>query len=274
MAVRKEETLMTLSRQYVPAVGARVTLRTWEDYGKVTGKPCNWSCFTVREVRPETDCVTIEHYNAGDTGEFYAAHLSQIKAPIGWQSQYTIYCKPEQVDNALSWFARGIVVRQSHDMSGSMPTAFQPMDNSAAPHWQFPEVTDAVPADECRRVFRVVKVERENVYDVYLVPQTECPYCHGTGKRHVQTIADARKVALSDVLADSELIARLEGYDTQTRLFTCHCIRGGFRTLGRSKRAKLIKEWALQGWDTHYCNYGEHSFWERTRETVVQDWDE
>ena len=263
---------MTLSRQYVPAIGARIRLRTGEDYTKITGKPCNWSWFTVREVRPETDCATIEYYNAGDTGEVYTAHLSQIAPPIGWAPQYTIRAKPEDVDKVLGWFARGIVVRQSHDMGGSMPVAFQPMDNSAAPHWQFPEVTDAVDASECDKVFRVVKIEREDVYDIYLVPDASCKYCHGTGRRHLQTIADVRKVTLTDVLTDSELLARLKGYDQQTNLFACLCIRGGFRLLGRSKRAKLIKEWTLQGWDTHYCNYGEHSFWERTRETIVKDW--
>ena len=111
------------------------------------------------------------------------------------------------------------------------------------------------------------------MYNVYLVPDSACKFCNGTGKRHVQTIADVRKVALADVLADAELIARLEGYDALTGLFTCHCIRGGFRTLGRSKRAKIIREWAKQGWVTEYRNYGEHSFWERTRETIVRDWE-
>ena len=262
------------TRQFVPAVGTRVKLRLWEDYGKVTGKPCNWGWFTVREVREETNCVTLEYYNAGDTGEFYNATLSQIAAPIGWQSRYTIYAKPDQVDKVLGWFARGIVVRQSHDMSGSMPTAFQPMDNSDSPRWQFPEVTDSIPATDCSKVFRVIKIEREDVYNVYLVPENDCKYCHGTGRRHLQTIADVRGTNLASILADSELIGRLEDYSAETGLFTCHCIRGGFSKLGRTRRAKVIKEWAKEGWVTEYRNYGVHGFWERTRETVVKDWED
>ena len=190
---------MTLSRQYVPTIGKRIKLANWEDYAKVTGKSCNWEWFTVREVRPETNCATIERYNAGDTGEFFTAHLSQIAPPIGWKSQYTIRCKPEQVEDVLSWFARGIVVRQSHDMSGPMPTAFQPMDNSEQPHWQFCEVTDAVPAAETRKVFRVAKVETEDIYDVYLVPQTDCKHCAGTGRRTLAELAGIRHESIAEL---------------------------------------------------------------------------
>jgi hypothetical protein len=260
---------MTLSRRYVPAIGKRVTLRTFADYNNLPVSV--WAWLTVRAIDGET--VTVEHYNARDTGEFFTVPLLAIAPPVGWKQRYTIHAQPDKVDTVLSWFDRGIAVRQSHDMSGSMPCAFQPLDNSNSPHWQFPELTDVIPADECGKVFQVVKIERQDVYDVYLVPDSACKFCNGTGKRHVQTIADVRKVPIADVLADTELIARLEGYDALTGLFTCHCIRGGFRTLGRSKRAKVIKEWAAQGWDTHYCNYGEHSFWERTRETIVRDWE-
>ena len=273
---------MTLSRQYIPETGTLVKLATWEDYTKVTGKPCNWSHFTVREVRQETDCVTLEHYNAGNTGEFFTAHLSQIAKPIGWKSQYTIYVKPDKVETVLSWFSRGIVVRQSHDMSGSMPTAFQPMDNSAQPHWQFCEVTDAVPAEDCRKVFRVVKIETEDIYDVYLIPQTDCKHCNGTGRRTLTELGAIRHESIEEMkrkmLIPSEPYRtndrlHLDDYNESDETFACHCIRGGFRTLGRSKRAKLIKEWAKQGWSTQYHNYGEHSYWDRTRETVIQDWE-
>lgn len=265
---------MTLSRQYIPAIGARVRLKTWEDYSKVTGKVCNWSWFTVREVRTETDCATLEGFNAGDTGELFNAHLSQIAPPIGWAPQYTIHAKPEKIDTVLSWFARGIVVRQSHDMSGSMPTAFQPMDNSAQPHWQFCEVTDAVPAAECSKVFRVVKIEREDIYDVYLVPDSACEHCKGSGRDSVVRV-NAYRASKGMEPCDTETVSHLgsrAGWDETSQTFECACVRGGFRTLGRSKRAKLIKEWSLQGWDTHYVNLGEHSYWERTRETIVQDW--
>ena len=272
---------MTLERQYVPAIGARVKLRAWEDYAKVTGKLCNWGWFTVREIRAETDCATIERYNAGDTVEFYTAHLSQIAAPIGWAPRYTIHCEPEEVDKVLGWFARGIVVRQSHNMSGSMPTAFQPMDNSAAPHWQFPEVTDAVPAADCKKVFRVIKAEREDVYDVYLVPQADCAHCHGTGRRTLAKLAEIRKETIEELKRKMAIpfdqyrvndSIHLDDYRPADETFECQCQRGGFRTLGRSKRAKVIKEWAADGWETHYIPYAG-GLWERTRETIVQDWE-
>lgn len=207
---------MTLNRKYVPAIGKRIMLASFHDY--TSRQLPVWSWWTVREYLAN-DTVRCEHYNAGDTGEFQEFPLSIIASPIGWQPRYTIYCKPEQVEQVLSWFARGIVVRQSHNLSGSMPTAFQPMDNATAPHWQFPEVTDAVPADECRKVFRVVKVECEELN-------------HYANPSH------------PDV-----------------------------RAMGRSKRAKLFKEWAKQRWQTEYIPYGG-GFWQRTRETVVQDWQE
>ena len=269
---------MTLSRRYVPAIGLRVTLRTFADYNTL---PCSvWSHLTVRAIDGET--VTVEHYNARDTGEFFTVPLSAIAPPVGWKQRYTIHAQPDKVETVLGWFARGIAVRQSHDMSGSMPTSFQPLDNSNSPHWQFPELTDSVPADECGKVFRVVKVERQDVYNVYLIADQNCPHCNGTGRRTLAELAKIRHESIVELKRKMAIPAEpyrvndslhLDDYSADTETFSCHCIRGGFRTLGRSKRAKLIKEWAAQGWDTHYCNYGEHSFWERTRETIVRDWE-
>jgi hypothetical protein len=270
---------MTLNRQYIPAIGKSIKMRLFSDYTERNVHV--WSWLRVHSVN--SDGVTVQVLNGSEpTGQILNIPLSVIAPPIGWQKRYTIHVKPEQVDTVLSWFARGIVVRQSHDMSGSMPTAFQPMDNSNSPHWQFPETTDAVPAAECRKVFRVVKVETQDVYDVYLVPDQNCSHCKGSGRRTLADLAVIRHESV-DELKRKMLIPvepyrineslHLNGYDAETETFECHCIRGGFRKLGRSKRAKLIKEWAKDGWETRYVPYAG-GFWERTRETVVQDWDE
>lgn len=269
---------MTLSRQYVPAIGESVKMRLFSDY---TSRNVNvWAWLRVHSFN--SDGVTVQVLNGTEpTGEVLTIPLDTIAPPIGWQSQYTIYCKPDKIDAVLSWFARGIVVRQSHDMSGSMPTAFQPMDNSDQPHWQFCEVTDAVPAAECSRVFRVVKIETENIYDVCLVPDKNCSHCHGTGRRTLAELGKIRRESIAELKRKMAIAPEpyrinerlhLDDYSKTDETFACHCIRGGFSKLGRSKRAKLIKEWALQGWSTEYHNHGEHSWWDRTRETVVQDW--
>lgn len=99
-----------------------------------------------------------------------------------------------------------------------MPTAFQPMDNSNSPHWQYPEMTDAIPAEMCGQVFRVIKVETEEI-NRYVNPS-----------------------------------------------------HPDMRAMGRSKRAKLIKQWELEGWSTRYVPYAG-GFWERQRETIVRDWE-
>jgi hypothetical protein len=264
---------MTLTRQYIPAIGKSIKMRQFSDY--TTRGIHVWAWMRVHSVN--SDGVTVQVLNGSEpTGQIVNIPFSAIAPPIGWHPRYTIYVKPEQVETVLGWFARGIVVRQSHDMSGSMPTAFQPMDNSNSPHWQYPELTDSVPAAECRKVFRVVKIERQDIYDVYLVPDTNCSHCHGTGRDSVARVNAYRAekgMSPCDVETVSHLGSR-QGWDADTQTFECMCVRGGFRTLGRSKRAKLIKEWAADGWETHYVKIGVHSYWERTRETVVQDWEE
>lgn len=41
--------------------------------------------------------------------------------------------------------------------------------------------------------------------------------------------------------------------------------------MGRSKRAKLFKQWESEGWSIKYWPYAG-GFWERQRETIVHDW--
>lgn len=263
---------MTL-RQYVPPIGKSIKMREWSDYAS---RDINvWAWLRVQSINSDGVVIQVLNGNA-PTSQFAHIPFSAIAPPIGWKARYTIHVGPDKVETVLGWFERGIVVRQSHDMSGSMPTAFQPMDNSGQSHWQFCEVTDSVPADECSKVFRVVKFERQDVYDVYLVPDPNCVHCHGTGRDSLARVNQYRAERGMDP-CDQETVSHLgsrQGWDAQTQTFECMCVRGGFSKLGRSKRAKLIKEWALDGWKTEYVNHGEHSWWERTRETVVKDWTE
>ena len=86
-------------RQYVPTIGRRVTLRQFSDYLHYLPSLTVWSHLTVRAIDGEN--VTVEHYNARDTGEFFTVPLSAIAPLIGWQAQYTIHCKPDQVGKVL-----------------------------------------------------------------------------------------------------------------------------------------------------------------------------
>ena len=151
---------MTL-RQYIPKVGAKVKMRTWFDY--TSRNLTVWAWFEVLRVNAD-GTIVMQHDNAGEKLEIVTVPYEVIDAPIGWEPRYTIYCTPEQAETIVSnWFTRGIVVRQSHDLGGRMPTAFQPMDNAEQPHWQFPEVTDAIPAEDCAKLFRVVSVVTEEI---------------------------------------------------------------------------------------------------------------
>ena len=148
-------------RKYIPKVGAKVKLREWSDY--TSHNLHVWAWFDVLRVN-EDGTIVLQHDNAGEKLEVVTVPSETIAAPIGWEPRYTIYCKPEQAEKIVNeWFARGIVVRQSHNLSGSMPTAFQPADNSAQPHWQFPEVTDSIPPELCPQLFRVVSVVTEEI---------------------------------------------------------------------------------------------------------------
>ena len=262
---------MTLLRQYIPAIGKQVKLRLFSDYTSLRLPP--WGYLRVLAIDDQN--VSVQHCPApmdhSKDGEVISVKLNQIAAPFGWQPRYTITCKSGQVEQVLSWFARGIVVRQSHYLSTSMPVAFQPMDNAAATHWQFPEITDAVPAEECRKVFRVVKIEHESASNAYLAADPSCKVCDGTGRRRLATMAKARQTTVSNLLADEKLLASLTGWNVKTCDFTCHCTRGGFARLGRSKRAKLIKEWEQDGWRTYY--HTSVGYWERERTVLVQDWE-
>lgn len=256
------------TRQYIPGIGKRVKLKLWEDYTSRGLSP--WSWLAVLSINGQD--VTADVLDGNEiTGKQVTVPLSVIDPPVGWKPRYTINVKAEKVDEVLSWFTRGIVCRQSHDLNPHyMPMAFQPMDNAGQPGWQFPELTDSVPADECPKVFRVVKYEEE---DINFVVDMLCKWCHGTGRRNISGIAETRGITI-DALHD-EIMTRNDNffanYDATEHTFECHCRNSGFRALTKKQRDALAAEWAKDGWKTEYVRVGG-GFWQRTRETVVHDW--
>jgi len=197
-----------------------------------------------------------------------------VQVPIGWQPRYTIHCKPEKTNEVLGWFARGIVVRQSHNLSGSMPTAFQPLTNGNIPsasHWQFPEDTDVVLAEECAKVFKVVAVEEQEITSEVLgfPPDATCNRCKGTGRDTVARVAEVRGVAVESLDVAS---LHVDDYQEIDGSFRCTCHYGALTRMGRSKRAKLFKEMEGKGWEIEHVKH-LGGFWIRRRETLVKDWD-
>jgi hypothetical protein len=166
---------MTLSRrndskirQYRPKVGQLIGMSEFSDYTSRGMSP--WG--RLRVIGIDQDTVTVRHAPhpmdaTCDDPSQITIPLYVVRVPVGWEPKYTIHCKPEQAETIIKdWFARGIVVRQSHDMSGGMSTAFQPLTNGTlpgSPHWQFPEDTDVIMPEDCARLFKVVAVEREEI---------------------------------------------------------------------------------------------------------------
>jgi hypothetical protein len=153
---------MSEQRKYIPEIGKIVKLASIYDYTQHLPTLGYWSNLKIRAI--DGNQVTVEHYNAGDTGEVFTVPLAAIEKPVGWKPRYTITVAPDKVDTVLGWMKRGIVCRLSHDLNPySMPMVFQPLDNSGQPNWRFLEVTDSVPPEECDKVFRVVKIESHEV---------------------------------------------------------------------------------------------------------------
>ena len=272
-------------RRYIPPIGQLVKLHEWDDYHKlivdnnlnpvVDEAPGVWSWFTVREVNGDT--VRLEYYNCGHedashTGKFYTIPLASIDAPIGWEPRYTMYVKPDKVDTVINdWFKRGVVLRQSHDISCMGRRTFQPMDNAEQPHWMFPEVTDVIQPEDCPKIIRVVKIEEQ---EVNFVPDPQCGRCHGTGRDNVVRLAEARQSTVQVTLrlienGDIQLI----DFDAATGTYQCGCWASGFSMMSKKDRNRLKKEWEKDGWKVERIKYAG-GYWIRTRETVVHDWKE
>lgn len=274
-------------RLYRPKVGQLIGMSEWSDY---TSRGLSlWG--RLRVIGIDKDTVTVKHAPHPMDASFDDASqitipLYTVQLPIGWEPGYTIYCKPEETEKVLGWFARGIVCRQSHNMSSSMPMAFQPLTDGVlpgSPHWQFPEDTDVIMPEDCARLFRVVSVEKEEITSATLGYPADptCTSCSGTGRRTIAQLAEVCKetVETTWTLIDNGTIQNLEDVQTVSNVhsafdtFRCHCHYGALGRMGRTKRAKLFKEMRADGWDVHYVPYAG-GFWERTRETIVHDYTE
>ena len=220
---------------------------------------------------------------AGDTGQCYDVPLDWIAHPIGWEPRYTIHCEPDQANTIITnWFTRGIVVRANQCIGDSAGSTFQPADNSAQPHWKYPKISDSVSAELCAQVFRVIVAEEEEIGSTAATRMHDptCDHCKGTGRRLLAELATIRNQSTAKLkelmlLPDEPYKVsdklHLDNYNASDETFDCHCHYGMFRRLGRSKRAKLIKQWAIDGWVTRYLPYAG-GYWIRTRETIVHDW--
>lgn len=274
-------------RQYRPTIGQLISMSQFSDYTSRGLSP--WG--RLRVIGIDASTVTVHHapHPADPTCDDpspITIPLYTVQFPIGWEPRYTIHCKPEQSQTVINeWFKRGIVVRQSHDMSGSMPTAFQPLVSGQlprSPHWQFPENTDVILPDDCPRLFRVVEVQQEEITSEVLgyPADPNCTSCSGTGRRTIAQLAEVRnetveqtwglinagKIPLDDLTHISPVHS---AFDT----FRCHCHYGAMARMGRAKRAKLIKQMRADGWEVEYRPYAG-GFWERRKETLVHDWAE
>lgn len=263
-------------RQYRPKIGQLITMSLFSDYTTRGLSP--WG--RLRVIGIDKDTVTVRHAphpmdSTCDDPSHLTIPLYVVRPPVGWEPRYTIHCKPEQTETIIKdWFSRGIVVRQSHYLSGSMPTAFQPLTNGIppnSPHWQFPEDTDVIMPEDCARLFKVVAVESEEITSATLgfPADMACNHCHGTGRRTVAELATIRKETLAQTW---NLIntGKIPLEDLTSTDFRCHCHYGALTRMGRTKRAKLFKEMHAQGWKVRYAG----GYWIRTRETLVHDYAE
>ena len=278
-------------RQYRPPVGKLIKMSQWADYTARGLSP--WSYLRVLGI--DRDTVTVRHAPnptvPAEDGEQFTIPLYTVDAPVGWEPRYTIHAKPEQAKVIVKdWFSRGIVVRQSHDMSGSMPKAFQPLTSGAvpgSPHWQFCEDTDVITAEDCPKLFRVIAVTEEEITSATLgyPADKDCKHCQGTGRRSVTELATIRHEAIEVTRArivSNEDYAKLEtteregkipieDYRAHSDTFRCHCHYGALGRLGRTKRGKLFSQMRADGWEVKYFPYAG-GYWRRWRETIVHDW--
>lgn len=257
-----------MERKYIPEIGKRVTLKRFEDHYK-NGIDQIWAHLKVLAV--DGDQVKVDILNGSEQiGKQVTVPLADIAPPVGWQPRYTITVGPADVDKVLGWMKRGIVCRLSHDLNPNyMPMVYQPMDNAGQPGWQFPEVTDTVSAEDCDKVFKVVKVETQ---EINFVNDPACKYCNGTGRRNIAQVAAASGETVSQVKKRALKDNFFANYDPESGLFDCSCRYGGFRVLTKKQREALKAEWKKDGWNVEYDGVGQHGVWLRTRDTVVKDW--
>ena len=164
-----------MTRIYTPTIGDSIRLKLFSDYTQYN-LPA-WSKLTCTGIDGNNVvCVQSLTANGAHDGELVTVQLGDISAPIGWKERYSIRVSPDKVSEVLAWLSRGIVVRQSQYI-GDGSTAFQPLDNSGAPHWKFGEVTDVLTPEQTTEFVEIV--QNEYVYDAFI--GAPCQYCNGTG---------------------------------------------------------------------------------------------
>lgn len=141
------------------------------EYEKTHDLPGMWAWFDVVEAGASTCRLrhTSRAVNAPDPAWEGEVETAKIEPPLGWKPVYEIVCKDkEQADKVItSWFALGIHVWSSHDLSSGGRVSFTPFGAGVdgfkpqSPHWQYTaEPTESIPASLCREVF-IVKVFEE-----------------------------------------------------------------------------------------------------------------
>lgn len=282
------------NRTWKPVTDALVKLKTWSDY---TTRGINvWACLKVLTTcgNGHDMCLSIMDVTT-DTLQRVIVPLDAIAPPIGWHERYTITVSPDKVDTVLSWFERGITVRQSHYMP-ECSTAFQPMDNDDVPGWKFAgdTVVERVKPENCTSIFRVVKLESEMDPGI----PTTCPHCVN-GKRtpennpvlvghdtedcpHCGNVAGFsfdrpyhpkgyRYGYVDGITMDNSQCGNVR---TAGECWVCNGTGIGKRYLSElspKERKQAIADMTRDGWRVFYVRSG--SYWVRERETVVKDWD-
>jgi len=244
---------------YIPSIGKRVKLKSFSDYTERKLNP--WAWFEVISVNPESKHVTLQLFDGLTPKDYFTTVFpTLIQPPIGWKEVYTIYVKPEKVDEVLSWLPRGIAVMASHDLSSAGQMAYQPADNWTQPHWQYPELTDLVPPEDTGKRIRIVKLESE--YDASVM--APCEYCEN-GTR----IAKEYHVNNQNIPDSPKEIGQ------HFQCFTCNGTGEKPKYLtsfDKKERAKIIKGLEKEGWKVGYRkgNCETRGYW-MERETIVKE---
>lgn len=235
-------------RRYVPAIGARVRLKTADAYFSYGLSP--WTTLHVTGIEDNKRVVCIMSLTASGTrdGELVSVASMDVETPVGWKPRYTIHVTDDNLAAVLGWFrdGRGVAVLQSHYMP-TCPTSFAPTDNYGTADWRFNGAdVDVVAAGECDNVFEVVKVE----HSTPSVNET-CEYCNGTGK---YTMPIDRT-----------------GF-SHPHVTDCSCTDGKrpryFSELDPKTRKAAVKQLEADGWSIWYEKRGRQ--WRMERETVVK----
>ena len=164
-----------MPRRYIPVVGEQVKLKAMWHYNEAGVSL--WARLKVVRYIPGDDKIFLRVLNGmEETEQTVMVKLRAIQPPTGWKPVYTITCK--DIDQAQlvrdSWFARGINVWASHDLSSAGQMAFTPVKPEGAttsPHWQYTgnPVEVITPAD-CPQLFRIEVLHQ---WEPELPPTTE-----------------------------------------------------------------------------------------------------